>query len=236
MPAERFFFDDSLDQPEIILEGEELRHLKVMRLQEGEDLEIINGRGQLAMGKVSNLEKRHATIHIINKKDFPKASFELIVAQAIPRASRLDLIVEKGTELGMTQLWLFPGDRSERPTLSPTQQKRVRHLSIAAIKQCGRLHLPELHLLPPLKRWDPLKLPSFFGDLDPDAPPFEKLWKENPPQKGFSFIIGPESGLSKKEEALCRELGAKGVKLHSNILRTDTAPLVVLSLASHWRL
>lgn len=234
MPIDRFFYDSPLTpQQEVHLEGKEFHHLvHVTRAKPDEVVELVNGKGQLAYASLKKTEKRHATLDIEKVLEEPKPSFFIILAQAIPRISRLDFIIEKGTELGLTELWLFPGHHSERKNLSENQLDRLRAITIAAMKQCGSLYLPKITLKPSLSKWESIQFPSFFGDLSPDAPPLFQTWQQHPPKDGILFFIGPEGGFSDEEEEILRNFDAKGVKLHHNILRTDTASLAALTLIS----
>ncbi len=217
MPANRYYLDAPFKKGAMhTLAQSEQRHLKkVMRAKEGTKLELVNGRGQLAIGSLVGEEVR------LEKVSEEKTPEPLILCQALPRANRLDSIVEKGTELGMTELWLFPGELSEK---KGANLARLEAITIAAMKQCGRLDLPKVVIKEPLLKWDKLPYPAFFGDVEQRASVFEC------DEKSLLFFVGPEAGFSEKEEKHLRQLGAKGVKLHPYILRTDTAPLVALSL------
>jgi 16S rRNA (uracil1498-N3)-methyltransferase len=207
-----------------------------MRTKAGDRVEVVNGQGILATAQVEQIDKKLAQLHIDGISSEPKDPFEIILAQAIPRINRLDTILEKGTELGMTQIWLFPGDCSERKELNENQLKRAKGILIAAMKQCGRLWVPQILEKPSLKKWDELGYPAYFGDVKPSAKPFAAVLKESRPKDGVIFFTGPESGFSEGEEKILEKLGAMGVKLHSNILRTDTASLVALTLLSQGKL
>lgn len=203
MPAERFFLDASYSEGlSLYLEGQEFHHLThVMRGKVGESLELVNGRGELAVAAIQKIEKKQALLHIEKVQREPAPSFEVILAQGMPRLNRLDFILEKGTEFGMTQLWLFPAKFSERKTLTDHQLERMRAITIAAMKQCGRLHLPTIALHPPLEKWVQCPYPSFFGDVSSEAPVFIDSWKHS---KGILFFVGPESGFSEDEEKALR--------------------------------
>lgn len=233
MPAERFYvIDDLLLGQDIELEGLEFHHLvNVMRIKIGESVELVNGRGSLASATIKQLEKKRAFLSISEVFTAPKNSHEVILAQAIPRLNRLDNIVEKGTELGMTALWLFPAERSERKELTETQIERLLNLSIAAMKQCGRLYLPAIVTMPPISKWTSLPYPLYFGDLSPAAPLLIEALGNS--QSQCIFCTGPESGFTDDEELFLKKLGAKGVRLHQHILRTDTASLAALALITH---
>lgn len=238
MPKNRFYLDAALKSGELLaLEDVEAHHLiHVMRQRVGDEVELVNGRGVLAEAHVEKLERQRAWLAVDTSVTQESDPFELIIVQALPRINRLDLIVEKGTELGMTALWLLAGDKSERKSLSESQQKRLDAIAIAAMKQCGRLYLPTIKTVDPLRDWSTLAYPSYFGALDSEAPAFGVAWRKQGPQKGVLFFVGPEAGFSDAEIQAMQQLGALGVSLHPNILRTDTAPLVAASLISHWRL
>lgn len=231
MPAERFFIDEALKlHQDVILKDQEFHHLKhVMRIQQGEVIEAVNGAGYLAHASVSRLAKDHAILTITDLVFEAKPSINIILAQAIPRSNRLDFVLEKGTELGVSQFWLFPSFHSQRKALTEHQIERMRALTISAMKQCGRLYLPEILIKQPLLDWSEIEGTAFFGDVRPSALRLSKLWDEKNIQSPIIFFIGPESGFNEAEVAHFDQLGVKGVKLHDHILRTETAALVALS-------
>lgn len=227
MPQNRFYTPNDLSEGNtVFLEEDEFRHLLVMRPRPGDEIELINGRGTLAKCTLSHLEKKRAIIDIVSSDTQKPPSFTCILAQGIPKASRLDTIIEKGTELGMTELWLFPAGKSEKTSINSS---RIEKITIAAAKQSGRLYLPKISLKDPLLSWKSLPLPSFFGDPNPENLPFISAWNLSPPQNGILFFIGPESGFTGPEEAHLKSLGSRPVLLHENVLRTDTAPLAALA-------
>lgn len=238
MPAERYFLDHSFKPNDHYeLKGSEFHHLAhVMRTRKGETVELVNGKGALAQATVRDILKEKAILTIDQVYQEPDQPCRLILAQAIPKPNRLDFILEKGTELGVDCFWLFPGQYSAKKEFFPHQLERAQTLTIAAMKQCGRLTLPNLILQPSLDEWPSLaEMSAFFGDLESEAPPFEEAWKKlNSPSYPILFVTGPEAGFSKQEVHILRERGATGVKLHPNILRTDTASIMALSLLSHW--
>jgi 16S rRNA (uracil1498-N3)-methyltransferase len=228
MPAERYYYPHSLVQDdEIILEDQEFHHLvHVMRNRVEDRIEVVNGLGQLATARAL------LSIESVFTEQPPR--HKLILAQAIPRQNRLDTILEKGTELGMTEVWLFPAAHSEKKDFSDNQQERIHTILVAAMKQCGRLFLPKFVEMPPIKKWQTFPLPAFFGDVNPDVPKLEDAFKHHFEVSEALICIGPESGFNSDEITLLRQFGAEGVSLHPNILRTDTAAIASLALLSHW--
>lgn len=235
MPSERYFHPEFLKTDQIIhVKDQELHHLlNVMRTRLGEKVEMVNGQGQLAKAILQSIEKKSASLHVESVETFPQTPERLILAQGMPRQNRLEFIIEKGTELGMTEIWLFPASRSEKKDFSPNQLERLNILTIAAMKQCGRLFLPKIVVMPPLKQWKNQICHIFFGDTNPEALPFLSTWQKLAPIDQAIFCIGPESGFAPDEIAVLQKLQAHGVKLHPNILRTDTAAIAALTLLSH---
>lgn len=234
MPAERYYYPKEFqEQDEIFLEGVELHHLiNVMRNREGNLVEIVNGLGQLAQARLANLEKKRAILQIEEVFEAPALDKPLILAQAIPRLSKLEVILEKCTELGVTEIWLFPASHSEKKTFSENQLERFHTILISAMKQCGRLFLPDLILMPQLKQWQPLCLPAYFGDTANEAPLFYEKYTQQLNNEGSIFFIGPESGFTEDEISLLKKLEAIGVKLNNNILRTETAAIAAIAIMS----
>ncbi len=215
MPVNRLY------APSLPLTGNELHHLRVLRATPGDTFELIDGRGTLSSARLTALSKKEAHFEITSTTTAPEPP-PLTLIQALPRPERLSTILEKGTELGVTTFLLFPGERSKPKT---TSLKRPTNITIAAIKQCGRLHLPTITLMPPLLEWTDLPLPAIYGD------------REGPLliSPTSTVIIGPESGLTPQELHHLQHLGATPASLHANILRTDTAAITALVLAQATR-
>lgn len=236
MPHNRYFVPHPLISSEpLAIEGTEAHHLlQVMRARIGDEIEVIDGQGTLALCHLVQIEKKRAiaTIHTLSTE--PPAKRPITLALALSRPAHLEWAIEKSTELGVSSLWLFPGALSEKKELSPSQQERLSHLCIAAAKQSGRLYLPSITYKPSIAKWDLSSECSayrtFICDPDPKAPYlFEvDLSASNAP---LLLFIGPEKGLSAQEkERLSQQSNATPVRLHPNILRAETAPLVALSL------
>jgi len=237
MPAERYFFPQLIENDQLIfLDGGEHHHLiHVMRTKLGEEIEVVNGMGQLAAAVVESIEKKTVSIRIKTIHTEMLNTQKIILAQGMPKFSKLEFIIEKGTELGMTEIWLFPASRSEKKDLSENQHERLNTLMIAAMKQCGRLFLPKIIIMPPIKQWNSVETQTvFFGDVNPQAKPFISLLKELKPEKDAVFCIGPESGFTDQEIEHLKVLGAHGVKLNQNILRTETAAIAAVALMNHY--
>ncbi len=231
MPENRFYIDtDFKENAPVELIGDELRHLHVMRRKKGDSIELANGKGSLAKGVLIDLSKRSALIEVDDISHIPQQTQKIILAQALVRPSSLEYIIEKGTELGASEFWLYPATFSEKKTISLQQNLRLKNLTISALKQCGRLYLPRIYEKPPLQKWPPFSGQIFFGDIRPKTPLFSKRSLHS--QKDILFFVGPEKGLADPEITfLEKSLNATGVSLHENTLRVDTASLAAVFLS-----
>jgi len=229
MPIYRFYHDAKLTG-EVFLEGVEHRHLtQVVRVREGDTVELFNGKGDLASATVTTLDKKAARLSIIELRHEAQSE-HLILAQGLPLINRLDFILEKCTELGIREMRLFAGDLSERKSLTDHQLDRLRQLTIAACKQSGRLWLPELKWIDPISKWKTPIPDGIYGDPNPDSTPLLKL------QKAPVFVcIGPESGLSRDEKRKLFGLGVKSCTWNEAVLRTDTAAISAAAIINAMR-
>ncbi len=220
MPVERFYIDKEL-HGELQLNGQELHHLHVLRGKVGHQIELVNGRGSIAKAKIVKISKQEALLEVLKTNKTPIPDMRLSLAIPLMRPNKLELVIEKCTELGANRFYLYPAEYSEKKTLSEHQKQRLNHIAISAMKQCGRLDLPEIHISHFLKELLDLDLPIFFG-----APTSHS--KAIFPEK-ILFVTGPEKGFSKQESILLDSMG-KHVTLSPYILRAETAPIAVSSL------
>ena len=219
----RFYVDTDSFQDSLFLTDSEFHHLaRVMRMRPGDEVELVNGRGLLARARIEEIKKEGAQLAIFNCIEEPPPSPSLLLGIALFRLNRLEWTIEKGTELGASGFYLFAADRSEQEKLSYHQLLRLKHLSIAAMKQCGRLYLPEITVCASLKDLFHLDAQILYGD--PQAAQKEK--KEL--SSNILFLTGPEGGFSEDELAHLEERRAQPIRLHENVLRAETAPLAAL--------
>lgn len=116
MPHNRFFLDQDLSRDDTFLlqEGEAHHLLRVMRAEKGDLVELVNGRNQLIKGKVDAIGKKEVSIQKIDLISIPIKPPSFILAQSLIEMARLETIVEKTTELGVDEIWLFPALFSEK--------------------------------------------------------------------------------------------------------------------------
>lgn len=228
MPINRFFLEDPLERGAIIsLKEGEHHHLRVVvKGKQGDRVELINGKGSLADAEVLAIGKHESTLSILSATTTAPPKKRLSLALALIRGAKLDLVLEKGTELGVEEFLLFPAEKSERDQFPG--HERTMAVLIAALKQSGRLFLPKVVQLSSLQDLKKKETPLFFGDLAPKAEKFSHRLEKG---KGCCFIIGPESGFTDSEIAKLRKF-ATGVSLNDAILRTETASIAAAAIAA----
>lgn len=226
MPIDRFFFAGPLT-PDLVITGDEFHHLKVVRIEVGEQIEIVNGKGSIATGTLTSLDKRSAHLTLANIQTTIRKPAHLILGIPFMRPNKLEWIIEKGTELGADAFHLYPAQYSEKLQLYPNQIERLHNLTVSALKQSGRLFLPSFEILTSFNELFATEGTILFGDVDPKAPSLLTI----KPGKTALFITGPEKGFSTEEETLLSQK-AKGVSLNPNTLRAETAPIAAISILS----
>ena len=225
--SERFYLSGNWKEGDTVrLEGTEHHHMiHVVKIRVGEEVELLNGRGLRGVSVLKSSDKRSAILEVVSVKQEPIPPPRFILALPLMRPSKLEWVIEKGTEIGADAFWLYPADHSEKETLSEHQLERLDHIAISAMKQCGRADLPPIRPLPGLKELlKEAPLPCLFGDVEVSG----KGLKELRPEKCL-FITGPERGFS-QEEATLLKLEGQGVHLPTHTLRAETAPIVALSM------
>lgn len=225
MPINRFYDPHlTINTQEGTLEGDEFNHaVRSFRIKEKEKIELINGKGAFAQAIVTNISKKNLIYQVENIHQTPPHLAQTTLILGMPKFNRLEIILEKVTELGCLDIVLFNAERSEKLDLSKNQWQRIELILVAALKQSGRLFLPSISIKPHLETCFESDRIYFFGDLDATQ---KHLIKNQVP---IGFVIGPESGLSEKEKTLLKTK-ATGILLSDATLRVDTAAIVSVFL------
>ena len=221
MPHMRFYTPEPLKEcATVAISGEEALHIRrVMRAQVGTKIELVNGKGSVGFGAVTYIDKREVQIKIESTESESKSEKWITLYQAMPKFTHLQIIVEKCSELGVDEIVLFQSSLSEKKELSKNQKERLHHLSVSALKQCGRLTLPLIRE----GKLNEAKGPHlYFGEI--------KGVTKVTSSEIATFINGPEAGFDKKDFEQMKSLDAQGVVLSPNILRTETAAIIAVAL------
>jgi len=221
------------------LDSERSHYLcRVLRARRGDRLLVFagDGDGHEATVAVSNTKCCELDIGARLLTDAAPA-FELELALALIKGDRLDFVLQKATELGVTGLTLMSTEHSVVNLTGERIERRFEHwrrIVIGAAEQCGRLRLPRLDGLTPFA--DVVtRAPRHRYLLDPGAAPLAGT----PPASDTLLLLGPEGGFSEREREHALGAGCTAVGLGDRILRSDTAPVAALAVfrqAWGWRL
>jgi 16S rRNA (uracil1498-N3)-methyltransferase len=224
------------------LEGGQAHYLgDVLRLAPGAAVALFNGRDGEWRGRIVELGKGRGAVVLEARLREAEAEWPLALLFAPVKRARIDFLVEKATELGVTEL--FPV-WTERTQVERLNLGRLAANAIEAAEQTERLTVPTLHepekLMKLLQNWETGRL-LLLADESGAAPPIgEALATLKPADPGLALLVGPEGGFSDSELDALRKLAfVKPVGLGPRVLRTDTAALAALAvcqaLLGDWR-
>ncbi len=214
-----------------ILTGAEFHHLRVRRLRVGSELVLFDGQGRQRQGVVVALNRQQAVIRLA--ADEPQRSqvpIRIVLAQALLKTNKLDLVVEKTTELGVDEVLMFTSDRA-LGRASDERQARWERIARSAAKQSRRSTVPRiagpisfetlLSLQPEARR-------LFFWEQSP-------VWdweaaKSDPAARAVVAVVGPEGGFAAREAERAAQAGFHLMGLAPRILRAETAAIVAVTL------
>ncbi|OMH39561.1 16S rRNA (uracil(1498)-N(3))-methyltransferase [Motiliproteus sp. MSK22-1] len=220
---------------EICLGDFAAQHLgRVLRMQIGDSLILFNGQGGEYTAVITSVTKKQLSVRVGQFQNAVADSALMIhLGQGLSRGERMDYAVQKATELGVQQLTPLFTERSEVRLKADRLHKRTQHwqqVAVSASEQSLRCTVPEIQSAEPLKDW----ISQVPGDLklvlDPRSP--HPLSSFEAPES-VALLIGPEGGLSDDEVKLARGQGFLPISLGPRILRTETAPVVALSLLQY---
>jgi 16S rRNA (uracil1498-N3)-methyltransferase len=224
---------------EVRLGGAAARHVsRVLRLREGDAIKVFDGRGSEHGARITSRREPDVRIVVGPAADtVPESPLSIHLLQGICRSERMDLVIQKTTELGITQIQPVFTRRSVVRLDPDRARRRTRHwrgIAVAACEQCGRATLPRV--APPSSLDDALAAVTADMDrllLDPGAP--GALSVVSPAAGKVAVLIGPEGGLEPGERQAAIEAGFVPVSLGPRIMRTETAALAaVVLLQSVW--
>src|SRR5689334_13310006 len=132
----------------LVLEGDEAHHAgRVLRVQRGERVTVLDGAGKEFVCEVGDVSKRDVSLRVVEKKTHPAPPFQITLLQAIPKGKILESIIEKATELGAHRIVPLLTDRVTTQLDDESATSKVekwKQVAIEAIKQCGSPWLPQV--------------------------------------------------------------------------------------------
>ena len=214
------------------LMGTELHHLRdVRRLLPGNEVTLIDETNQIYRGRIQRFESDCAIISV-ERQEMSRLAPEIILAVGFIKGPRMDLLVEKAVELGASELIPLATARSVVRAIAAQRLERWRRLTIAAAKQSlapRRMTLRSPATVAQLVRDLPQDTLAVICLID--APRLSALIRAANPRR-LLLACGPEGGFDPDEIALMRDAGFRAAALGPNRLRSETAALAALSIAS----
>lgn len=219
-----------------VVEDEAHHHLfKVKRLQVGERLRVVDGKGHARWAEITGIDKRSARLALGAPAPANEPALAVEIFVAVPKPDRAAWLVEKATEIGVVAIQFVSTDREARSLEAP-QLARLRRIAVSAVEQCGRSVLPEIasagNVRDALARTRAQGVPNFV--LDPAGAPVRAIATSG---GRLGLFVGPEGGWSPEERAVFDREESAPWSLGDRILRIETAAVlaagVILELYLH---
>lgn len=217
------FYDPNIDpgaKVHILSEEESAHACRVLRLKAGDEIELLNGKGDSFNAEITEAHPKKCSLKILDRNSHKKPNYDIHIAIAPTKnMERLEWFAEKTTELGITHITLILCKNNERKVV---KTDRLEKILVSAMKQSKRKFLPFLSELTSFKDFikdNPQGLIAHCYDGEKTV--VKNAWsKANSP-----ILIGPEGDFTQEEVQLALQSGYKAIHLGENRLRTETAGL-----------
>ena len=238
---DRFFADKIQGDLAFIDSEEEIKHIsRTLRMQEGDVVEIFDGKGKEYIARLDQIDKKSIQLKVMEEVKINRELKTFItVYQGIPKAQKMELIVQKLTEIGVSRMVPVKFERCIRliDEKEAKQIQRWQKIALEACKQSKRTLVPLIEksmdiktLAQDIKNND---LSLLFYENEEALNVKELLKALDKKQTKVGIIIGPEGGITETERELLISAGAKSVLLGNRILRTETAAIYGASIISY---
>lgn len=209
--------------------------LRVLRLKAGDAAVVFNGDGSEYSGRISRTGRQGVSVTALEQRDAGRESpLQVRLVQGLCGSDKMDWLLEKATEIGVTEVQPVAASRSVVRLSGERAEKRLAHwrgVVIAACEQCGRNRLPQLAPLLPFAAWLEAERRAATDGLGILLAPQARQGLSALPRPGgkVTLLVGPEGGFSDEEQMLAEQRGFLPVRLGARILRTETVALAALA-------
>jgi len=236
----RFFCSQSMKVGRILELPKEVAHhaLRVLRLHLGDTIVLFDGSGGEYRARLLDCGRR-PTVQIERFDSVERESpLALTLAQALPAGDKMDWIIQKAVELGVSVIVPLVAERSVVRLAGERADKRAAHLrgvARSACEQCGRNRVAAVEAIASLSNFLAAGLPADMLRLVLSPGGGRKFAALAPPEQGVVLLVGPEGGWSESEMAAIRACGWSELTLGPRVLRSETAGLAALAaLQARW--
>ena len=239
MSARRFFVEGAHARGSrvIITGGDARKIVSVLRLRDGDRIEVVDSTGTAfdARLQVDGGLVEATLVDVLERAPDDRRSID--VAQAVPKGTKMDFVVEKATELGAAAILPFYSERSVVRDAGAGKAERWRRVAKAAAQQSGRRNVPAVEspiefasLVSRFRRYDLVLFPWELADRVPLREALPALLAG---ARRVLVVVGPEGGFSHTEADAATAAGGRTVWLGHRILRTETAAMVLLAILEY---
>ncbi|MDQ0213930.1 16S rRNA (uracil1498-N3)-methyltransferase [Oikeobacillus pervagus] len=227
------------------IEGEDFHHLtRVMRMKKGDSVYIVFSDGQVGIAEIQDISNEQATVTIVQWiNESSELPIHVTIASGLPKGDKLELVIQKGTELGASRFIPFIADRSVVKWDKKKEKKKVERwgkIAKEAAEQCHRSQIPIIEPPMDLQRFIQIsehyqyKLFAYEEEAKQgESEQFYTTLSKIKKKESLLIVFGPEGGFSDREAEILKDCGFLPVGLGPRILRTETAPLYALSAISY---
>lgn len=208
---------------------------QVLRMKSGRELLLFNGDGLAYPAAIIKADKKQVVCELgapqVPVEPLPPVELELGIA--ISKGDRMDWVVQKATELGVSRISPLSTERVDVKLSGERLEKKQQHwwqVMVSACEQCGRNRLPDMAPLQTLAQWRSGLTAEMKLVLSPTA---EAGLERATAPHSVALLVGPEGGLTDGELAESEQEGFTSLQLGPRILRTETAPLAALAILQH---
>lgn len=239
----RFFAEPgNIGEKEIVITGADVNHIRnVLRMRTDEEVLIADGQGAEYRCKLTDLGENEVHAQILWKLDGnAELSSEVTLFQGLPKSDKMDLIVQKCVELGVSRIVPVSTKRTVVKLDAKKEQTRVKRwatISESAAKQSGRGVIPEVSgimtfakALEEARKLDVLLIPYERAENMAET---RRVMSAIKTGQSVGIFIGPEGGFEESEVEEAVAAGAQAITLGRRILRTETAGLAVMAMLSY---
>ena len=234
----RFFINSDLIKGKEISLGNPTSHQikNVLRMTQGDYFELFNNTGNSYKAKIIDSEGNLIKCFIEDQLKTSQDEIEINVFQSIIKISKLELIVEKLTEIGISSFTPIITERTQKKdidSLSENKLKRLKKISIESSEQSGKVYIPIISSIKRLRNLDigsPDNLDIVFYENNDNAKKLNYLKNKFSDKKSISVFIGPVGGFSIEEIEYFKSKESVIINLGNTIFKSDTASIISVAL------
>lgn len=226
MRLHRFYINKPLEYTKTAISDERLIHQwrDVFRYNVGSEVIIFDGSGQEFDAVIEKLTNREAEVRLVSERKGVVPGKEVVLYQSLIKKDKMEWVIEKATELGVSKIVPIISERSEKKGFN---LERAQKIAIEASEQCGRADVPEIGSIMGLVECIMGEEEKIVFDSSGAFVPHPLIHNTYP----ISFFIGPEGGWTEKEVERFKETKAKIFSLGKLTLRAETAAIVALAIS-----